>query len=106
MSGSGKLLQGVLKLKSLFKGMLDDPPRYMGEGFVLMSSNDLEMYFYMDEAGLVPEEPVLIRLANGEMGMFIWNVCNKKDEHYITIILFLFTHDVSILWMVIGKCIF
>ncbi|XP_066144647.1 bridge-like lipid transfer protein family member 1 isoform X4 [Euwallacea fornicatus] len=50
-----------------YTGMLDEPPRYMGEGFVLMSSNDLELYFYMDEAGLVPEEPVLIRLANGEM---------------------------------------
>ncbi|KAG5893448.1 hypothetical protein JTB14_012167 [Gonioctena quinquepunctata] len=50
-----------------YTGMLDDPPRYMGEGFVLMSSNDLEMYFYMDEPGLVPEEPVLITLANGEI---------------------------------------
>lgn len=67
--------------------MLDDPPRYMGEGFVLMSSNDLELYFYMDEpgnlhkksfilidirykmfvVGVVPEEPVLITLANGDI---------------------------------------
>lgn len=70
----------------LFLGMLDDPPRYMGEGFVLMSSNDLELYFYMDEpgnpynndtlinilcnmfiTGVVPEEPVLITLANGDI---------------------------------------
>ncbi|CAH1110220.1 unnamed protein product [Psylliodes chrysocephalus] len=50
-----------------YTGMLDDPPRYMGEGFVLMSTNDLELYFYMDEPGLVPEEPVLITLANGEI---------------------------------------
>ncbi|CAG9815067.1 unnamed protein product [Phaedon cochleariae] len=50
-----------------YTGMLDDPPRYMGEGFVLMSSNDLELYFFMDEPGLVPEEPVLITLANGEI---------------------------------------
>lgn len=49
--------------------MLDEPPRYMGEGFVLMSSNDLELYFYMDEPGLVPEEPVLITLANGDIGI-------------------------------------
>lgn len=69
--------------------MLDDPPRYMGEGFVLMSSNDLEMYFYMDEAGLVPEEPVLIRLANGEMGMFL------------DIKIKLTTYSISILWMII-----
>lgn len=32
-------------------GMLDEPPRYMGEGFVLMSSNAVELYFYMDEPG-------------------------------------------------------
>ncbi|KAH1010974.1 hypothetical protein HUJ04_000423 [Dendroctonus ponderosae] len=50
-----------------YTGMLDEPPRYMGEGFVLMSSNDLELYFYMDEPGLVPEEPVLITLANGDI---------------------------------------
>ncbi|XP_063925143.1 bridge-like lipid transfer protein family member 1 isoform X3 [Zophobas morio] len=50
-----------------YTGMLDDPPRYMGEGFVLMSTNDLELYFYMDEPGLVPEEPVLITLANGDI---------------------------------------
>ncbi|CAH1991192.1 unnamed protein product [Acanthoscelides obtectus] len=50
-----------------YTGMLDDPPRYMGEGFVLMSSNDLELYFYMDEPGLVPEEPVLVTLANGDI---------------------------------------
>lgn len=47
--------------------MSDDPPRYMGEGFVLMSTNDLELYFYMDEPGLVPEEPVLVTLANGDI---------------------------------------
>lgn len=47
--------------------MSDDPPRYMGEGFVLMSTNDMELYFYMDEPGLVPEEPVLVTLANGDI---------------------------------------
>nr|XP_022901618.1 uncharacterized protein KIAA1109 isoform X2 [Onthophagus taurus] len=50
-----------------YTGMLDDPPRYMGEGFVLMSTNDLELYFYMDEPGLVPEEPVTINLPNGDI---------------------------------------
>jgi hypothetical protein len=34
-----------------FTGMVDDPPRYMGEGFVVMMSNLVELYFYMDEAG-------------------------------------------------------
>ncbi|KAK4878280.1 hypothetical protein RN001_010786 [Aquatica leii] len=50
-----------------YTGMLDEPPRYMGEGFVLMSSNDLELYFYMDEPGIVPEEPVQVTLANGDV---------------------------------------
>ncbi|XP_048858560.1 transmembrane protein KIAA1109 homolog isoform X2 [Brienomyrus brachyistius] len=34
----------------------DEPPRLMGEGFVVMQSNDVDIYYYTDEAGLVPEE--------------------------------------------------
>nr|XP_033794435.1 transmembrane protein KIAA1109 homolog isoform X3 [Geotrypetes seraphini] len=34
----------------------DEPPRLMGEGFVLMQSNDVDIYYYMDEPGIVPEE--------------------------------------------------
>lgn len=50
-----------------YVGMSDEPPRFMGEGFVVMMSNILEFYFYMDEAGIVPDEPVLITLANGDV---------------------------------------
>ncbi|XP_036372850.1 transmembrane protein KIAA1109 homolog isoform X4 [Megalops cyprinoides] len=39
----------------------DEPPRLMGEGFVVMQSNDVDIYYYMDEPGLVTEE-----LENGE----------------------------------------
>ncbi|XP_072533895.1 bridge-like lipid transfer protein family member 1 isoform X2 [Salminus brasiliensis] len=39
----------------------DEPPRLMGEGFVVMQSNDVDIYYYQDEPGLVPEE-----LENGE----------------------------------------
>lgn len=35
-----------------YTGLVDDPPRYMGEGFVVMMSNLVELYFYMDEPGL------------------------------------------------------
>jgi hypothetical protein len=49
-----------------YVGMTDEPPRFMGEGFVVMMSNLLELYFYMDEAGTVPEEPIMITLANGD----------------------------------------
>ncbi|KAJ8281426.1 hypothetical protein GJAV_G00067550 [Gymnothorax javanicus] len=34
----------------------DEPPRLMGEGFVVMQSNDVDLYYYMDEPGLVIEE--------------------------------------------------
>ncbi|TRY60510.1 hypothetical protein DNTS_001480 [Danionella cerebrum] len=37
------------------------PPRLMGEGFVVMQSNDVEIYYYQDEPGLVPDE-----LENGD----------------------------------------
>ncbi|XP_077332983.1 bridge-like lipid transfer protein family member 1 isoform X14 [Lithobates pipiens] len=36
----------------------DEPPRLMGEGFVVMQSNDVDIYYYMDEPGLVPEDTV------------------------------------------------
>jgi hypothetical protein len=49
-----------------YTGSRDEPPRFMGEGFVVMMSNLLELYFYMDEAGIVPDEPVQIILANGD----------------------------------------
>ncbi|RXM98120.1 hypothetical protein EOD39_13560 [Acipenser ruthenus] len=39
----------------------DEPPRLMGEGFVVMQSNDVDIYYYMDEPGLVPED-----MENGE----------------------------------------
>ncbi|XP_036006462.1 transmembrane protein KIAA1109 homolog isoform X1 [Fundulus heteroclitus] len=34
----------------------DEPPRLMGEGFVVMQSNDVDIYYYQDEPGLVPLE--------------------------------------------------
>lgn len=50
-----------------YTGLIDEPPRYMGEGFVVMMSNQMDLYFYMDEPGVVPEEPVQIVLANGDV---------------------------------------
>ncbi|GFR72316.1 protein CSF1, partial [Elysia marginata] len=45
----------------------DEPPRFMGEGFVVMLSNDLEFYYYQDEPGIVPLEPEQIQMADGEV---------------------------------------
>lgn len=69
-----------------YTAMVDEPPRYMGEGFVVMSSNYIEVYFYMDEPGLVPDQPVLLQLANGdvvESAPPIWGVdikCGKGTD--------------------------
>ncbi|PSN42917.1 hypothetical protein C0J52_12026 [Blattella germanica] len=57
----------ILAPSPKYTGMVDDPPRYMGEGFVVLSSNNIELYYYMDEAGLVPEEPEMLQLANGDI---------------------------------------
>ncbi|XP_036364401.1 transmembrane protein KIAA1109 homolog isoform X4 [Octopus sinensis] len=50
-----------------YNGPIDVPPRNMGEGFVVLQSRDVEMYYYMDEPGLVPHEPELVHLADGEV---------------------------------------
>ena len=39
-----------------YTGMRDEAPRFMGEGFVILSSNQINAYYYMDEPGLVPEQ--------------------------------------------------
>ncbi|XP_024891805.1 uncharacterized protein KIAA1109-like isoform X13 [Temnothorax curvispinosus] len=57
----------ILAPSPKYTGMVDDPPRYMGEGFVVLSSNNMEVYYYMDEAGVVPEHPEMIQLVNGDM---------------------------------------
>lgn len=48
------------------KEQLDEPPRMMGEGFVLMQSTEIKAHYYMDEPGLVPYEPEMVQLADGE----------------------------------------
>ncbi|XP_048267008.1 transmembrane protein KIAA1109 homolog isoform X2 [Bombus terrestris] len=57
----------ILAPSPKYTGMVDDPPRYMGEGFVILSSNNIEVYYYMDEPGFVPEQPQMIQLVNGDM---------------------------------------
>lgn len=41
----------ILAPSPKYTGMADDPPRYMGEGFVVLSSNNVDLYYYMDEPG-------------------------------------------------------
>lgn len=37
-----------------YTGLKDDPPRLMGEGFGVVTSNKIEFYYYMDEPGGKP----------------------------------------------------
>lgn len=76
----------ILAPSPKFTGLIDEPPRFMGEGFVVMMSNLLELYFYMDEPGPVPDAPVLFTLANGdtvEAAPPVWGVdikCGKGTD--------------------------
>ncbi|KAI0212656.1 hypothetical protein LSAT2_002397 [Lamellibrachia satsuma] len=45
----------------------DEPPRFMGDGFVVLHSNNADIYYYYDEPGLVPYEPEMVELANGDV---------------------------------------
>jgi hypothetical protein len=81
------LLKVTLVPSPKYTGMVDDPPRYMGEGFVILSSNNVELYYYMDEPGLVSNEPQMLQLANGdivESAPPIWGL-DIKVNLFITI---------------------
>ena len=45
----------------------DEAPRYMGDGFVVLASNTVHLYYYMDQAGRVPETQEMLCLPSGEM---------------------------------------
>ncbi|XP_048589365.1 transmembrane protein KIAA1109 homolog isoform X3 [Nematostella vectensis] len=38
-----------------YNGPRDEPPRFMGDGFVVVQSGDCRITYYMDEPGVVPE---------------------------------------------------
>lgn len=40
-----------LSLNCHFVNFSSRPPRLMGEGFVVMQSNDVDIYYYQDEPG-------------------------------------------------------
>lgn len=35
----------------------DEPPRFMGDGFVVFQSNKVEFYYYQDEPGMAHDKP-------------------------------------------------
>lgn len=50
-----------------YLGLTDDPPRYMGEGFVVIQCKSIEFHHYQDEPGFVSLEPEKIELLNGDI---------------------------------------
>lgn len=42
----------ILAPSPKYTGLSDEPPRYMGEGFVVFQSNYVDLYYYQDEAGI------------------------------------------------------
>ncbi|XP_061651565.1 bridge-like lipid transfer protein family member 1 [Phyllopteryx taeniolatus] len=57
VKGSLENVRVMLVPSPRYVGMqTDEPPRLMGEGFVVMQSNDVDIYYYQDEPGVVPVE--------------------------------------------------
>lgn len=50
-----------------YLGLTDEPPRYMGEGFVLIQCKSVEFHYYQDEPGFVSLEPEKLELLDGEI---------------------------------------
>lgn len=57
----------ILAPSPKYTGLSDEPPRFMGEGFVVLQSNLVDLYYYQDEPGNVSSEPEMIELANGDI---------------------------------------
>lgn len=57
----------ILPPSPKYLGMTDEPPRFMGEGFVVFQTNKVDFYYYQDEPGLSNGKPEQFELANGDM---------------------------------------
>ena len=57
----------ILAPSPKFLGIRDEPPRFMGEGFVVFQSNKIDVYYYQDEPGLASDSPEKLELANGDI---------------------------------------
>ncbi|XP_076066750.1 transmembrane protein KIAA1109 homolog tweek isoform X4 [Oratosquilla oratoria] len=73
----------ILAPSPKYTGVVDDPPRYMGEGFVVLSSSVVNFYYYMDQPGLVPDQPQTMELPNGDVVTApapIWSLVIKCEK--------------------------
>ncbi len=56
IKGRAENFKVLLAPSPKYTGLRDEAPRYMGEGFVVVSSNTVHFYHYMDEPGVVADE--------------------------------------------------
>ena len=57
----------VLVPSPKYLGLTDEPPRYMGEGFVVIQCKAVDFYYYQDEPGFVSLEPEKVQLVTGDL---------------------------------------
>lgn len=55
LKGTGENFKASLIKSAGYRGVYLDPPRLMGEGFVVLQSSLIDFYYYQDEPGLEPE---------------------------------------------------
>lgn len=57
----------ILAPSPKYTGLVEEPPRFMGEGFIVFQTNLLDLYYYQDEPGLESPEPEKIELPTGDI---------------------------------------
>ncbi|RWS10976.1 uncharacterized protein B4U79_15895 [Dinothrombium tinctorium] len=57
----------ILAPSPKYLGLIDEPPRFMGDGFVVFQSNSIDFYYYQDEPGIMSPYPEQIELPMGDI---------------------------------------
>lgn len=57
----------ILAPSPKYIGIVEEPPRFMGEGFVVFQTNAIDLYYYQDEPGLAASDPEPIELSSGDV---------------------------------------
>ncbi|XP_074602504.1 transmembrane protein KIAA1109 homolog tweek isoform X2 [Brevipalpus obovatus] len=57
----------ILAPSPKYAGLVEEPPRFMGEGFVVFQTNLIDLYYYQDEPGIESSEPEKIELPTGDI---------------------------------------
>ncbi|RWS26602.1 uncharacterized protein B4U80_02673, partial [Leptotrombidium deliense] len=57
----------VLAPSPKYLGLIEEPPRYMGDGFVVFQSSSVDFYYYQDEPGVMSPNPENIELPSGDV---------------------------------------